>query len=105
VEEPQEDWDPWEEFNQHYGDVGGYEYFRNFRSRERQPERKTTVTSREYAVLGLSSTASYEEVKRAYRRKARENHPDMHPTEKEKYTARMAEINAAFEAISRVRKE
>jgi hypothetical protein len=29
----------------------------------------------------------------------------MHPTEKEKYTARMAEINAAFEAISRQYKE
>jgi curved DNA-binding protein CbpA len=38
-------------------------------------------------------------VKQAYRRKAREYHPDMHPNEKEKYTAKMADINAAFEAI------
>ena len=107
TEEPREEWEPWEDFNQHYGDVGGYESFRNYRSRQKQQDRKTTytVTTREYAVLGLTSTASYDEVKRAYRRKARENHPDMHPTEKEKYTARMAEINAAFEAITRNQKD
>lgn len=107
VDEPQEEWEPWEDFNRHYGDVGGHEHFRNYRGRERQQARKPTyaVTSREYAILGLASTASYEEVKQAYRLKARENHPDLHPNEKEKYTARMAEINAAFEAISRQLKE
>jgi hypothetical protein len=106
AEEPQADWEPWDEFNRHYGDVGGYEHYRSFRGKERPP-RKTTfvVTTREYAVLGLSISASYDEVKQAYRRKARENHPDLHPNEKEKYTARMAEINAAFEAISRLHKE
>src|SRR5690606_9189206 len=106
VDEPQDDWDPWEEFNRHYGDVGGSEYFRNFRGREQRQTRKSsqTVTSREYALLGLTINASYEEVKRAYRRKARENHPDLHPNEKEKYTARMAEINAAFEAITRLQR-
>jgi molecular chaperone DnaJ len=56
-------------------------------------------------VLGVHHTASTDEVKQAYRRKARENHPDLHPTEREKYNLRMAEINEAFEAISRERRE
>lgn len=109
VDEPQEDWEPWEEFNQHYGDVGGYQHFRGFSGRgenqQQERQRAVTVSNREYALLGLSNSASYDEVKQAYRRKARENHPDMHPHEKEKYTLRMAEINAAFEAISRQQKE
>lgn len=107
VDEPQEEWEPWEDFNRHYGHVGGYEHFRDFGGRSQQQERRggVQVTSREYALLGLTNSASYEEVKQAYRRKARENHPDMHPHEKEKYTLRMAEINAAFEAISRQQKE
>jgi molecular chaperone DnaJ len=59
------------------------------------------LNPRHFATLGLSVTATYDEVKRAYRLKARENHPDLHPRDKEKYTLRMAEINAAFEAISK----
>jgi curved DNA-binding protein CbpA len=39
----------------------------------------------------------------AERRKARECHPDMHPNEKEKYTSKMADINAAFEVLTKYR--
>ena len=110
--ETQEEWEPWEEFSQHYGDASEYADF-DFadafrRQQQRQnPRRKTTVSvsSREYAVLGVKNTASMDEVKQAYRRMAREYHPDLHPHEKEKYTLKMAEINAAFEAISRQRKD
>ena len=51
------------------------------------------------SVRVIAFTASMDEVKQAYRKKARENHPDLHPDEKEAYTAKMADINAAFEAI------
>lgn len=103
----------WEEFFRHYGDIGGtnaYRTYANFQQRqtrgsassqERPRQRVKTTYRRDYAILGVSDSATYEEVRRAYRNKARENHPDMHPNEKEKYTARMADINAAFEAIKR----
>ena len=32
-------------------------------------------------VLGVSETASQDEIKRAYRRKAKECHPDLHPND------------------------
>ena len=54
-----------------------------------------------YAALGVSKTASADEVKKAYRRLAREHHPDLHP---EKDKARAAEkfkaVNEAYEVLS-----
>lgn len=107
-EEQEPSWDPWEEFNQNYGSSGqngGGEWewtgeeFRQRQSRTRAARRGQSVPHKHYALLGVAVTASLDEVKQAYRRKAREFHPDMHPNEKEKYTAKMADINAAFEAI------
>lgn len=104
----QEGWDPWEEFQRRYGDVGDFytrhsgSYYDRAEGRQRgQPAAVQPLNPRHFATLGLSVTATYDEVKRAYRLKARENHPDLHPRDKEKYTLRMAEINAAFEAISK----
>lgn len=112
-ETAQADWDPWEEFSRHYGEVPGDEPEWDWanpgaqqqQQRGRRTARVTPAQPREhYAVLGIPVTASFEEVKQAYRRKAREYHPDLHPNEKEKYTAKMVEINTAFEAISRTQK-
>ena len=47
-----------------------------------------------YEVLGVSPGASSDEVKKAYRKKARENHPDLHPNDP-KAADRMNEINEA----------
>jgi molecular chaperone DnaJ len=51
-----------------------------------------------YKILGLSSSATEEEVTKAYRRLARKYHPDLNPGDK---TAeqRMKQINAAYEQI------
>ena len=51
-----------------------------------------------YAVLGLRSSASQDEVKRAYRKLARKLHPDVNPGNAEA-ESRFKEISAAFEVL------
>lgn len=45
-------------------------------SYQERPERKSSLDEA-YAILGISSTASDAEVKKAFRKKAKENHPDL----------------------------
>ncbi|MEF2656374.1 MAG: DnaJ domain-containing protein [Eggerthellaceae bacterium] len=52
-----------------------------------------------YEVLGVSRDASADEVKKAYRKKARENHPDLNPGDA-KAAERMNEINEAYDRIT-----
>jgi len=48
-----------------------------------------------YKVLGVNRTASDDEIRQAYRRLAKENHPDLHPGDK-KAEDTFKEISAAF---------
>lgn len=56
-----------------------------------------------YDILGVSRTASAEEIKKAYRKLAKENHPDLFskcsPEEIEKRTKRFQEISNAYDII------
>ena len=51
-----------------------------------------------YKVLGISPDASDEEIKRAYRRLAKQYHPDRNPGD-EAAAKKMQQINAAYEQI------
>ncbi|OAG27889.1 molecular chaperone DnaJ [Thermodesulfatator autotrophicus] len=52
-----------------------------------------------YQILGVSRNASQEEIKKAYRRLARQYHPDLHPGDKEA-EERFKEISEAYEVLS-----
>lgn len=51
-----------------------------------------------YKVLGVSPSASMEEITKAYRRLAKKYHPDVNPGDEEA-AKKMSEINAAYEQI------
>lgn len=57
-----------------------------------------TMAMDPYKILGLEASASTDEVKKAYRKLARENHPDLHPGD-EVAAKRMNEINEAYDRI------
>eukprot|EP00928_Gymnodinium_smaydae_P092068 TRINITY_DN75851_c0_g1_i1.p1 TRINITY_DN75851_c0_g1~~TRINITY_DN75851_c0_g1_i1.p1 ORF type:complete len:474 (-),score=90.83 TRINITY_DN75851_c0_g1_i1:210-1631(-) len=53
-----------------------------------------------YSLLGVSKKADDKQLKRAYKKKAMVWHPDKHPTNKEKATAKFQEIAHAYETLS-----
>lgn len=52
-----------------------------------------------YEVLGVPPGAREDEIKKAYRKLAKENHPDLHPDDKAA-EERFKEINEAWEILS-----
>jgi curved DNA-binding protein len=52
-----------------------------------------------YTILGVSKTASEADIKKAFRRLARQYHPDLNPGDK-KAEAQFKEINEAYEILS-----
>ena len=53
-----------------------------------------------YATLGVSRDASQDEIKRAYRKLARELHPDVNPEAEDRFK----EINEAYSCLSNSQK-
>lgn len=53
-----------------------------------------------YEVLGVSKTATDDELKRAYRKLAKQYHPDANPDNKEEAEKKFKEINEAYEVLS-----
>lgn len=52
-----------------------------------------------YEVLGIQKGATEDEIKKAFRKKARENHPDLHPDDPS-FVEKFQEINEANEVLS-----
>ena len=56
-----------------------------------------------YEVLGIQKGASEDEIKKAYRRMAKQYHPDLHPGDKEA-EAHFKEVGEAYEVLSDAQK-
>ncbi|MFN9401876.1 MAG: DnaJ domain-containing protein, partial [Dolichospermum sp.] len=52
-----------------------------------------------YAILGITKTATSEEIKQAFRKLARKYHPDVNPNNKQA-EAKFKEVNEAYEVLS-----
>jgi len=52
-----------------------------------------------YSVLGVEKTASEDEIKSAYRKMAKQYHPDLHPDDPVA-AQKMNEVNAAYDILS-----
>ena len=53
-----------------------------------------------YEILGVDSNASQKEIKKAYRKKARQFHPDKHPNDFEKYAVSFQDIQKAYTVLT-----
>src|SRR5574344_929037 len=57
-----------------------------------------------YEVLGVSKTATDDELKKAYRQLAKKYHPDANPNNRAESEAKFKEINEAYETLSNPQK-
>ena len=55
-----------------------------------------------YEVLGINKNATDEELKKAYRKLAKQYHPDANPDNKEEAEKKFKEVNEAYEAACSV---
>ena len=58
-----------------------------------------------YEVLGVDKSASPDEIKKAYRKLAKQYHPDLNPDDKEGAEAKFKEATEAYEVLSDTEKK
>jgi len=61
---------------------------------------EATDSNKYYEILGLEKGASPQQIKKSFRKLARQLHPDKHPGEEDKYQAKFQELQKAYETLS-----
>lgn len=94
-----------EDFNNFFKNGGGAYRDGGYSQGNYGPTSYFEDKSKYYSVLGVSSGASQEEIKRAYRNKAREFHPDKYAggseAERAEAERKFKEINEAYDKLKR----
>ena len=84
---------------------GGYSSQNGSSGYQRTTNTYTTDKSKYYSILGVSRGASQDEIKKAYRKLAKEHHPDRFvnssDSEKKYHENKMKEINDAYENLTK----
>ena len=84
---------------------GGYSNQNGSGGYQRTTNTHTTDKSKYYSILGVSRGASQDEIKKAYRKLAKEHHPDRFvnssESEKKYHENKMKEINDAYENLTK----
>ena len=84
---------------------GGYSNQNGSGGYQRTTNTHTTDKSKYYSILGVSRGASQDEIKKAYRKLAKEHHPDRFvnssDSEKKYHENKMKEINDAYENLTK----
>ena len=57
-------------------------------------------TNKYYEILGVEKSATQQQIKKAFRKLARQLHPDKHPGEEDKYQHKFQELQKAYETLS-----
>ena len=70
-----------------------------------ESEGEATDANKYYDILGINKSATPQEIKKAYRKLARQLHPDKHPGEEQKYHEKFQELQAAYEVLSNPEKK
>merc|ERR1719384_411159 len=60
---------------------------------------ETSNNTKYYEILGLDKSATAQQIKKKYRKLARQLHPDKHPEDPEKYQAKFVELQKAYEVL------
>eukprot|EP01083_Nonionella_stella_P186961 685878_1 len=67
---------------------------------DNESEGESSNNTKYYDILGVKKGASQQEIKKKYRKLARQIHPDKHPDEQEKYHQKFQELQKAYEVLS-----
>lgn len=94
-----------EDFNNFFRNSGGTYGENGYSQGNYRPSSYFEDKSKYYSLLGISSGASQEEIKKAYRNKAREFHPDKYAsrseTERVEAERKFKEINEAYDKLKK----
>lgn len=94
-----------EDFEEFFRKASGYSGSGSYNGNSGHIFQNPQSTYEDYENLGIKKGSTKDEIKKAYREKVKENHPDRYPnatdTERAYYEKRIKEINESYERITK----